>query len=280
MSQLSNSDTYLNYSSVSPNPQSSDGLFYNRSTGATEVLVAGTSVATFDAQGPAPIVASPTRCQVFEDFIGNAFPSATGPLTTKETSAAGTMVLAVVEDADCGHFKMGFDATDEAQVGTLYTGNNRNIDPASNPVAIFRLNVQATPAAPDTLVFGLASDQADDADTIASHATFRITGANLTLLLESDNGVTDNDDKAPDQAHTLTANTMYEFKVDASDVANVLFYWRATVGGAWTQLTSGATAFSVHATTGLQPFIQWQKASGTGTKYILVDYVQVIFDRT
>lgn len=280
MSQLSNSDTYINLSPVNPEPGDSNGLFYNRSTGNVEVLVGGTSVATFDPQGVAPVVAGPTRCQIFEDFIGNAWPSATGPLTTKETSSGGTMVLAVVEDADCGHFKMGFDSTDEAQIGTVYAANNRNIDPASNPVAIFRLNVQATPAAPDTLVFGLASDQADDADTIASHATFRIAGATLAFKLESDDGSTDNDDKTPDQAATLTANTFYEFKVDASDVADVKFYWRATVGGAWTALTSGAVVFSVHATTGLQPFIQWQKASGAGTKYILVDYVQAIFDRS
>jgi hypothetical protein len=280
MSQLTNSDTYINLSPVNPEPGDSNGLFYNRSTGNVEVLVGGTSVATFDPQGPAPVVAGPTRCSVFEDFIGAAFPAATGPLAIKETSQGGTMVLAVVEDADCGHFKMGFDATDEAQVGTLYMGNNRNIDPASNPVAIFRLNVQAALAAPDLLVFGLASDQADDADTIASHATFRIAGTSLALKLESDDGSTDNDDKAPDQACTLTANTMYEFKVDASDVADVKFYWRATVGGAWSQLTSGAVAFSVHASTGLQPFIQLQKASGTGTKYILVDYVQAIFDRS
>jgi hypothetical protein len=60
-----------------------------------------------------------------------------------------------------------------------------------------------------------------------------------------------------------------------------LFYYRDTLGGSWTALTDGATTFTLAAyTAGVQPFIQWQKASGTGTEAVTLDYVKVYWTRS
>lgn len=277
MTQLTNSDTYVNLSPIAPEPQESNGLFYNRSTGNVEMLIDGTSIATFSSQGPQPVVASPAVCSQFEDFLGNTI---NNWLTTKDTSAAGSPTLATVDDADCGHFKMGFDATDEAQILTLYSGDNQQVDPNAAAQFYMRLSVSATPNANDILVFGLASAQNNTADTVASNFWLRLQGASLTPVIESDDGSTDNDDKATDQSFVMVAGTMYEFRFDIADDQDCAVYYRSTLGGAWTELTTSGTTFKINSTTGIQPFVQLQKSGGTQTTFVLVDYVQAIFNRS
>lgn len=257
---------------INHSEDSSDGLYRRESDGQL-VLVRGSEV----VQGLDPAL----TCRVFEDFIGTTAVPASADTSqsvwlTKDTSAAGAPTLAVSDDYDAGAFELKVAANDEAEVLTLYWGDQQNIDPAYDPIMTCRLKVVATPAATDTIVFGLASAQNDTPDSVASNAWFRIEGANLNPVIEADNGTTDTDDKST--GITLTANTWYEFRVDATNHLAVRYFYRATLGGDWTELTTSDT-FKVHATTGLQPFVQVQKSGGVTQVDVLIDYIDVQWRR-
>lgn len=251
----------------------SDGLYRRESDGQL-VLIKGSEVVN---SGLDPS----QTCRVFEDFLGSttipaSADTAQGPWLCKDTSAAGAPTLAVSADYDAGAFELKVAANDEAEVLTLYWGDQQNIDPAYDPIMTCRVKVVATPAATDTIVFGLAAAQADVLDNVTSNAWFRIEGANLTLLAESDDGTTDTDDTAT--GVTLMANTWYEFKIDATDHEDVKMYYRATLGCVWTQLAA-STTFKIHSTTSLQPFVQVQKTGGATQVDVLIDYIDVQWRR-
>lgn len=213
--------------------------------------------------------------EVFEDFMGQALDGTNSPWATKDTSAAGTPTLAITADAAQGELKLQFDATDEAQILTLYGGNNLKFDIDSAPIMDFRFKVNALNAN-DILVMGLASDQNDTADTVAQNAWFRLEGAGMDLLLESDDGSVDNDDK--DSTVNVTGDAYVILRVDVSNKAAVKFYTRSA--GQWSELTDGVTTFNMGAYSGnLQPFFQLQKSGGTHTTALTIDYVRVISTR-
>lgn len=267
-------DSYL---ALHPNPVGgqSDGLFYDRTTG--DIVVVSNGVIS-------DVLPYWNRCRIFEDFQGTSVVSATvggQGLRIKDASTTGTPTLAVKQEVAGGAFEMAFDNANEAQVLTLYGGDNQTVGYDKKPVFRARLKVPVALLAPDILVFGLASAQSDTADSVATNAWFRIEGANLDLKLETDDGTTDTDDKDP--SVTLTADAWYEFMVDCSTLSDVKFYYRASTPNTstpWTALTVAGTTFTIAAgTTNLQPFIQLQKASGTGTTSIQVDYVDVQWAR-
>jgi hypothetical protein len=149
---------------------------------------------------------------------------------------------------------------------------------------VVRLSVDALPTANEDLVIGFASAYNATIDSVANNAWIKLAGASLSVVLESDDATTDNDDKAPDTAFTLTAATMYEFKismsaVDGASSTNVKFFARSTVGGDWTALTSGSTVFKFGANIAAQPYVFFQKASSTDTGGIKVDYIRSYWKR-
>jgi hypothetical protein len=104
-----------------------------------------------------------------------------------------------------------------------------------------------------------------------------VDGANTTLLVGIDDNATPDIDN--DASAAFTDNTFWEFKIDMSTVGDVGFYYRATLGGAWTQLLSGTT-FPMAAAANLQPFFQMTKASDANTDSMTIDYVEVYWTRT
>lgn len=227
-------------------------------------------------------------CEVFEDFIGQtAIPlngtgdASSGPWQIKDTSAAGAPTTVVSGDADNGQLALAFAADNEAEILTLYWGDEQNIDSDQEPVFDIRLSLDAQFTAGTILVFGLASAYNATADSVANHGWFRVEGANLNLLIESDDATTDDDDN--DTTVDLVAATMYEFRVSLSalhggSATNAKFFYRSTLGGDWTPLLA-TTTFSVGADIALQPIVQLQKASGTATDGIKIDYVRAFWKR-
>ena len=269
-----------NFKTLSPQHESgySNGLFVEEATGGIVLLRDSAITNVFD---PA------THCRVFEDFLGITDIPTTGDTTVnvsspwyiKDTSSGGSPTLAVSADYDCGAYSMAFSNTNEAQILTLCWNDEQNIDPTSHPIITYRIRfVSAIPGANDILVFGLGSAQNDTANSVASNAWFRLEGNSANLLVETDDGSTDTDDK--DTSIDVAADTWYEFRVDAADYSDVKFYYRTTLSAAWTDITPSGQVFDIHATTGLQPYLQLQKSTGTGTTGILVDYVDVIWRRS
>lgn len=234
-------------------------------------------------------------CEVFEDFIGNIDLPKTGdtvvntssPWFLKDTSSAGSPTFAIVGDADNGQLDFHFDSQNEVQSLTLYWKDEQCIDSDQEPVMVVRLQLPAQfSGATVGFVAGFGSAQNDTVDSVADNAWVKVEGANLNLLLESDNNTTDTDDK--DTGVDLVAATWYEFMISCSalhgaSVTDIRYFYRATLGGDWTPLNGPGTAlasttFKMRADQAIQPLVQFYKNSA-GTDQLLVDYVRVYWKR-
>jgi hypothetical protein len=223
-----------------------------------------------------------THQEVFEDFMGAMAPAdqgspGTSPWVIKDTSSSGSPTKAVAS-GDGGRLTLTFASTNEAENLCLYLNDMLNFDIDKEPIAKCRFLIPALDTN-DQVAFGLASARNDAIDSITAHASIRAIGSNA-LVVETDDGTTDNDDIAT--AVTLTAATMYEFMVDCTDKTDVKFYYRATLGGTWVQLAPygpGGTAaiptkfdMSVY-TAGLQPYLQFQKSTGSQVTAMTIDFI-------
>lgn len=208
-------------------------------------------------------------------FRGSYTPGASAgvdPWLKKDTSSAGSPTMTTTADG----LKTTLAATNEIEVMTLYFGDVLSYDIDDIIRAEFVLKANTTLAANETLVVGLASAQADDPDTIAANTWFKIVGAasaNTTLLCESDDGTTDNDDKAT--GISLGTSAHKRLIIDFSTEVQTRSPPFASKGKQAAFFVADATnllrrvadnvAFDMSGySSGLQPFLQLQKASGTG----------------
>ncbi len=253
-----------------------DGLFLERLTGDVGKVVNGVFQST-----------RRNRCRVFEDFIGTldlasaaGTPGvATGPWRIKDSSAAGSPTYAAKADSQGGVLELLHSNTNEAQVVTLYWGDEQCIGYDKSPVMISRVKVPATPSAANFLVWGLASAQNDTEDSVAINAWMRLEAASLAVKLETDDGTTDSDDKT---GFTATADVWYETMVAVSATGIVTFFYRSSATpsapGPWIGLAP--QTFTIAAgTTNLQPYVQLRKSAGTTTDTFLIDYIDVSWER-
>jgi len=185
--------------------------------------------------------------------------------TVKDTSSSGTPTYLTTSDG----LVLTLAATSEAEIVTAYQN-----DVLAFPLAdLISLEIIAKVSGIDsvtTLVAGLAAAQNDTADSVATHAWFRMQGSASTsaVVVETDDTVTDNDDKATGESLAATFKSLrIDFERGLSDV-------RFFVDGS---RVAGSTTFSMAAGTAanLQPFIQLQKASGTGTPAVTIREVNV-----
>jgi hypothetical protein len=130
----------------------------------------------------------------------------------------------------------------------------------------FRAKVTATLDSTTTIVMGLGAARADDPDTVAANAFFKLAGSNV-VVCESDDGTRDNDDKA---TGVSLSSTYKRFVIDfTGGKSNVKFY----VDG---DRVAAATTFDMSGySAGLQPIFQIQKTSDDNTNALTLDYVKV-----
>ena len=221
---------------------------------------------------------------LFEDFQGNTDVPGTGdtivnqstPWYVDDQSASGSPTFAEIADADNGQYQLTLAATNEAENLTFYFKDQQTIDSDSGPVMVVRAYVNTLPSAADEIiVMGFGSAQNDDEDAIASNAWFKLD-ANASLLVESDDTTTNDDDN--DTSFDVVVDTWYEFMIDCSTVTDCDFFYRSTLAGDWTEVLA-ATAFSLGADASVQPYIQIQKATGTGVPSLYLDFVHVWWKR-
>ena len=188
--------------------------------------------------------------------------------TIKDTSASGTPTYTVGADGAV----LTLAATNEAEVVTLYHNDVKTI-PLEDIVSIEWAAKVANIDSTTTLVMGLASSQNDTADTVQEAAWFRIEGSVSTsnLVAETDDNTTNNDDKATGATlSTTTKRLKLDFRNGLDDVR---FY----VDGS---RRASATTFDMEAATAgltLQPFVQLQKASGTGTPSVTIRSCTIVY---
>ena len=217
--------------------------------------------------GDLPADDSAAQIEYFDDFLGAEVNTTDGPWKTVDVGDAGE---GVVSDAHGGEFALTLAATPEAEDAVLYHGDRKTFDIDSKLVFECRAKV-TTPGASTTVVFGVAGDHNLDKDSVAQHAWFRLE-AGLDLLLETDDGTTDNDDK--DTTLNVVSGTYYTFKIDLTDPSDVKFFVDNQ------QMLSSFT-FDMSAFSGrLQPYFSLDKSSGTGTAGLTIDWVRLSATRS
>jgi len=203
-----------------------------------------------------------------------------GPWAIQSTGTSPT--LARKADHDNGAYEIQTSSTSEVADLTLYWGDELNLDSDLGPIMKIRCQVQTAPAAADSICWGFASARNAIQDTVANNAWFKLAGANTDLLIESDDATTNDDDN--DTTVNLTAGTYAEFMISMNPIhgasaTDVRFFYRATLGGAWTRQLPNTT-FAFGAATNCQPYVQVEKTSGATTPDLLVDYIHVMQKRT
>jgi hypothetical protein len=181
-----------------------------------------------------------------DDFFGGKTYTATvgeGNWKITDTSSSGTPTYASVSPSATGEIALTFDSANEIQNVCLDFGDKLCFDIDNIQRAVFLVK------------------------TVASlNAQFKLAGSNA-VVCESDDGTTDNDDKA--SGVSLVA-TYKEFVIDfTGGKSDVKFY----IDG---QRVASTTTFSMSAATGsLQPFVQISKTASTNVNSVTVDYVSV-----
>lgn len=189
--------------------------------------------------------------------------------TVKDTSSSGTPTYLCTSGAG---MVLTLTSTSEAQIVTMYHNDVLQFPLQDIVSCEFALKVSGIDAV-TTLVAGMASAQNDAADSVATHAWFRMEGSASTtaLVTESDDGTTDDDDNSTGSS---LSSTLRRLKVDFRNrLDDVRFY----VDGS---RRSSANTFNMEAAadpTYLQPFIQIQKASGTGTPAVTIRSCTIVY---
>ncbi|HBH54958.1 MAG TPA: hypothetical protein DDY91_24005 [Planctomycetaceae bacterium] len=186
--------------------------------------------------------------------------------TVKDTSPSGTPTyLCVTEDG--GAMALTLAATSEAEIVTMYQNDVLPLDLAQLQRIGFIVKVAGVDSATQ-IAFGVASAQNDTLDSVAVNAWFRIDGSADTgkVVIETDDGVTDNDDNVTGQ----TLGSAYKkCEIDfGKGLGDIRFFIDGQPVGAETFSLLGITAGQ-----NVQPFVQVQKASGTGVAAITIAQV-------
>jgi hypothetical protein len=208
-------------------------------------------------------------------FRGSYTPGASAgvdPWLKKDTSSSGSPTMTGSTDG----LKTTLAATNEIEVMTFYHGDVLAYDIDDIIRAEFVLKANTPLAANETLVVGLASNQADDPDAIAANAWFKIVGAasaNTTLLCESDDGTTDNDDKETGLSLGTSAHKrlVIDFSTEVqtrsppfTSKGKQAAFFIADANNMLRRVADNVAFDMSGYSSGLQPFLQLQKASGTG----------------
>lgn len=198
--------------------------------------------------------------------IAQEYSATPGPFgwAIKDTSAVGAPTyLNITEDGGAGAFTLA--ATSEAEIVTLYQKDVLMWDLRKLDSVEWIAKVAGVDAV-TTIVFGVGSAQNDTADSVAYNAWFRMEGSASTtaVVAETDDATTDNDDKATGQ--TLAA-VYKRFQIDFTHgLADVRFFIDNDRVASGTTFNMSAAA----AGQNVQPFMQIQKASGTGVPAITI----------
>ncbi len=210
-------------------------------------------------------------CRVQEDFLSDAGATLPVPWGEHDTSSAGSPTTDYVADAAGGSFRLKLAADNETETIGVFFADQLVIDVTKQPRFAARVRITsdgAALAANEVIVMGLASARDNTFDDVATHAWFRLQGANNNILAETDDGTTDDDDN--DTGIDWVKDAWTHFEIDASDLSAIKFYVNGVLG---------ATLAASAATGNLQPFLFLQKASGTSTCQLDIDFVEVAWMR-
>jgi hypothetical protein len=206
--------------------------------------------------------------EFYDDFNGTVatLPASADPATPwliDDTSSAG----APTYTKGTSTAVLTLASTTEVENVCLHFGDALDFDIDTIIRMEFRAKVTATLDSATTIVMGVGSARADDPDTVAANAWFKLAGSNA-VVVETDDGTTDDDDNS---TGVSLSDTYKRFVIDFSGgKSNVKFY----IDGVRVAAT---TTFSLAGySSGLQPIFQIQKTSDSNTDALTIDYVKVV----
>ncbi len=222
--------------------------------------------------------------EYYDDFFGNGASISTSALygsnwVVADTSSAGTPTYVIGTDGGAasqapGIAKLDMDSQSEVQVVILSHGGIEQFDVTDGLIYEARVKMnQAAVTSGSDFSFGVCAGQNATWDSTTVMAAFRVVGATSTtaVVVETDDGTTDLDDKATGQ--TLI-NAWKLFKIDMTNLANVKFYM--TDSNSKLVRVAPATTFDLSAYTScVQPVFQLQKSSSANTDGVSIDYVRI-----
>ena len=182
--------------------------------------------------------------------------------TGRKTGTGTPTYLCVTEDG--GAMQITLTNTSEAQVASMTMNDVLPLDLAQLQRIWFIARVSGVDAVTQ-IAFGLASAQNDTLDSVTVNSWFRIDGTASTsnVVVETDDNATDNDDNVTGQ--TLGA-TYKKFEIDfGKGLSDIRFLIDGQPVGSETFSLAGVTSGQ-----NVQPIVQVQKASGTGTPQITI----------
>lgn len=221
-----------------------------------------------------PLLGATSGTTTFYDDFRRAQTLSTTPgqngWTIKDTSAAGTPTYTVGSSG----VTITLASNNESEIVTFYHNDVATIPLEDPGLQSIEWAISVSGIDSNTiLVAGVADAQNDTADTVANSAWFRIEGATSTsnLVAETDDNTTNNDDKA---TGSTLSSTVRRLKVDlVNGLDDVRFYLDGS-------RRASATTFDMQAIasgTKIQPFLQLQKASGTGTPSVTVRSCTIVY---
>jgi hypothetical protein len=212
-----------------------------------------------------------TYCDDFNGTVA-ALPASADPGTpwlVDDTSAAGTPTYTVGTSV-C---TLKLASNNEVENVCLHFGDSLDFDIDDIQRIEMRVELDAVLTTGTELCFGVGSARNDTTDSVAANAWFKMVGATSTtaVVVETDDGVRDNDDVATGQ--TL-GTTFKKFVIDfTGGKRNVKFYIDE-------QQVAASTTFDMSGySAGLQPIVQIQKAANTNVNGVIIDYIEVVCKR-
>lgn len=210
------------------------------------------------------------------DFRGhNIIPAAASnvgsPFSKADTSSAGAPTMLGLNG---GGLRLLLDSTNEVQNLCLFMGDVLPFDIDEIISLEIIAKTVATLDSATSIAFGLCSARNDAIDSLAAHASFRCIGDN-NVVVETDDGVTDLDDKA---TGLTLKDTWKRFRMDFASrnttieppsvskgrKSNIEFYG-ANDNGSLRRVASGTRFDMSGYSSGLQVYAQLQKTQDTNT---------------
>lgn len=219
-----------------------------------------------------------------DDFIGAGHsagvPAAGSPAAgypwVKKIVGAAPPTAGLVNNATGGQMQLALAATSEPEEATIYWNDNLSVDVTKGAVWECRAALSVPPSlAGAQVVLGLAAAWISGPDNNVKYLEFGCT-ANNNLLLRSQDGTTQNSIPAAAAGAAVALDTNFHvFRIDASNVADVGFYFdgvRVNATGSIGYAATGANAI-------LQPYLSVFKTASTSLGTLLIDKVDLWANR-
>ena len=220
--------------------------------------------------------------EFLEDFFGGitlgTSASQGSRFVVADTSAAGTPTYGKKAGEHAVNLK--FSSNAEVQNLCLHFGDQLDFDiDLLHKIEIRGRIIAAAGGVLDsasTLVIGLGSARNNDPDAVTAHTWFKLVGGSNSLLIETDDGVNDNDDHSAGVSVTDDTNFVLQINFNTG-TSDVRFY--ADVGSGMQRVGHDKTFDLSNYSDSLQPIVQLQKTADANTDEVVIDYVHVEIER-